>query len=137
MKAIADGKKYDLKYKRGYATIAFLGTPPYPYANRSNLNSPKGMEIFFGDDVSADEWKNVYLEEVNVCGKNGGTKYVISGGAGYIAHIAGFGRTVGEARRMMYNLINKIVIPKVFYRTDIGLKFINGDEDKLKELGWI
>ena len=137
LKAIADGKKYDIEYRRGYATIAFLCTPPYPYANRSNLNSPKGMEIFFKGNLTEEEKNNVYLEEVNVVEKDGETKYIISGGSGYIAHVAGFGRTVGEARRKMHGLIDKIVIPKVFYRTDIGLKFIDGDEDKLKEWGWI
>ena len=87
--------------------------------------------------LTEEEENNVYLEEVNVVEKDGETKYIISGGSGYIAHVAGFGRTVGEARRRMYGLIDKIVIPKVFYRTDIGLKFIDGDEEKLKEWGWI
>jgi len=137
MKAIADGKQYDLKYHRGYATIAFLGTPPYPYANRSNLNSPKGLEIFFKTELSAAEMKNVYLEEVSITGKNGGTRYIIASNSGYVAHVAGFGRTVGEARRKMYGLIDRIVVPKVFYRTDIGKRFIDEDEDKLKQWGWI
>jgi phosphoribosylamine--glycine ligase len=137
MKAIADGKKYDLKYRKGYATVAFVGTPPYPYANRSNLNSPKGLEIFFNGDLSEDEKNNIYLEEVSTVKKNEKTEYVISGNSGYIAHVAGFGKTVGEAREKMYNLIEKIVIPKMFYRTDIGLEFINRNEKKLKEWRWI
>ncbi|EKE11550.1 MAG: hypothetical protein ACD_15C00062G0002 [uncultured bacterium] len=137
MKAIADGKNYDFKYRRGYATVAFLGTPPYPYQNRSNYNSPKGIEIFFKEELSEPDWDNIHLEEVDVIRKNGKTKYIISGGSGYIAHVSGFGRTAGEARRKMYNLIHKLVIPKVFYRTDIGLQFMNQDEEKLKEWGWI
>lgn len=137
LKAVADGKDYDLKYRKGYATIAFLGTPPYPYANRSVLNSPKGIEIFFKEELNEEEKNNVYLEEVNVIEKHRKPKYVISGGSGYVAHVAGFGRTVGEARKRMYGLINKIIIPKAFYRTDIGLGFINGGEDTLKEWGWI
>ncbi|KJU86728.1 phosphoribosylamine-glycine ligase [Candidatus Magnetobacterium bavaricum] len=99
MKAIADGKKYTLNYKKGYATIAFLGTPPYPYANRSNLNSPKGLEIFFKGSLSEEELNRIYFEEVNIFRKNGIIKYIISGNAGYIAHVSGFGRTAGEARK--------------------------------------
>lgn len=137
MKAVADGKQYDLKYRRGYATVAFLGTPPYPYANRSNLNSPKGLEIFFTEKLSEEEWSRVHLEEVNVIGKNSETKYIISGNSGYIAHVAGFGKTVRGARENMYKLINKIVVPKVFYRTDIGQRFIEKDEKLLREWGWV
>jgi phosphoribosylamine--glycine ligase len=137
MKAMADEKPYKLKYKKGYAVVAFLGTPPYPYANRSNFNSPKGMELFFKKKLSKKEMDDVYLEEVNVCEKKGEVKYKICGGAGYIAHVAGIGKTVEEAREKTYGLIENIVIPKMFYRTDIGLKFIEQDQKKLKEWGWI
>jgi hypothetical protein len=34
-------------------------------------------------------------------------------------------------------IIDKIIIPKKFYRNDIGLAFHNGDGKKLKEWGWI
>jgi phosphoribosylamine--glycine ligase len=137
MKAIADGKPYELKYRKGYAVIAFLGTPPYPYANRSNLNSPKCLEIFFKEKLSQEEMNNVYLEEVSVTQKKGINRYKVCGESGYISHIAGVGETVAEARKKMYDLMSKIVIPKSFYRTDIGLKFMNGDEEKLKKWGLI
>jgi len=137
MKAIADGKPYKLKYKKGYAAIAFLGTPPYPYANRSNLNSPKGLEIFFKEKLSKEEMDRIFLEEVSVFEKKGMMKYKICGGAGYIAHVAGTGKTVEEARKKMYNLIDKLIIPKSFYRTDIGLKFVEKDQKKLEEWGLV
>lgn len=137
LKAIADGKPYNLRYKKGYAVGVFLGTPPYPYDNRSNLNSSKGVEIFFKKSLSKEEMNNVHLEEVSVFKKKGNIRYTIAGGAGYIAHITGFGKTVEEARKKVYDLIEKIIVPKVFYRTDIGLKFINSDKRKLKKWGLI
>lgn len=137
-KAIADEKQYDLKYRKGFATIAFVGTPPYPYVNRSNFNSPKGLEVFFKENLSDEERENVYLEEVSIIEKRDGKdKYIIAGNSGYVAHVAGMGRTVKEAREKMYKLIDKIVIPKMFYRTDIGLKFLEEDRKKLKKWGWI
>lgn len=137
MKAVADGKNYDLKHRKGFAVSAFLGTPPYPYANRSNLNSPMGVNIFLDPKLSQEELDNIHLEEVSVCEKNGAKGYRICGKSGYIAHVASHGKTAKEAREKLYNLINKIIIPKVFYRTDIGLKFVEEDEKKLREWGWM
>lgn len=137
LKAIADGKSYNLKYKNGYGIVAFVGTPPYPYANRSNFNSPKGLEILFNDEISQNDLKNIYFEEISIFDKKGVKKYTVCGKSGYIAHISGFGKTVKEAREKAYNLINKIIVPKMFYRTDIGLKFIQEDQKKLREWGWI
>lgn len=137
LKAMADGKKYNLEYKKGYSIVVFIGTPPYPYANRSNANSPMGIKIFFKKKLSEEEIKNIHLEEVSVYEKNDKMEYKICGKSGYIAHISGFGKNVKEARENTYNLIDKVVIPKCFYRTDIGLKFMNEDRKKLKEWGWI
>ena len=138
LKSIADGKKYDLKYNRGYGIIVFLGTPPYPYANRSNFNSPRGIEIFFKEDLSKKEQKNVYFEDVSIdCKKDKKNRYIICSNTGYIAFVSGIGKTVKEARKKTYALIDKIVIPKMFYRTDIGLSFIEKDKKILKGWGWI
>jgi phosphoribosylamine--glycine ligase len=137
LKAVANGKPHKLDYRKGYATVAFVGTPPYPYANRSNYNSPKGLEIFFKKKLSKENLENIHFEEVAICDKKGGRRYKICGNSGYIAHVSGFGKTVEEARGKMYDLINQLVVPKMFYRTDIGLGFINGDREKLKKWGWI
>ena len=138
LKAIADGKKFDLKYRKGFAVVVFLGTPPYPYANRSVLNSPKGIEMFFQENLTKEEMRNTYLEEVSVIEKGRKEKkYIIAGSSGYVAHVAAIGKTTKEARKKVYKLIEKIVIPKMFYRTDIGLKFIEEDRKKLKKWGWI
>jgi phosphoribosylamine--glycine ligase len=137
LKAIADGKRYNLKYRKGYAVVVFLGAPPYPYKNRSNFNSPKGLEIFFRDKISKEDMKNISFEEVSIRNKDERASYIIVSTIGYIAHVGGIGKTVREAREKTYALIDKLVVPKMFYRTDIGLKFMMGDNEKLKSLGWI
>ena len=134
MKAIADGKDYNFKYKNGFGIVVFLGTPPYPYKSRLNHNSPKGLEIFLKEKLTVEEKNNVHLEEVSILR---GNRKVVCGNSGYIAHIAGFGKNVEEAREKTYNLIKKIVIPKVFYRDDIGLDFIERGKNLLKKYKWI
>lgn len=137
LKAVADGKKYKLKWKKEYAIIVFLGTPPYPYANRSNLNSPKGIEIFFKEKLTKEQLSNIYFEDVSIYFKKQNKKYIICSNTGYVAFVSGTGKNVKEARSNTYSLIKKIAIPKVFYRTDIGFSFIKRDEKLLKKWGWI
>ncbi len=138
LKAVADGKKYKLKYKTDYGIIVFVGTPPYPYKNRSNYNSPKGLPIFFKDRLSEEEKNRIYLEEVSFI-RNGKPekKPVICGVSGYIAFVSGHGKTVAIAREKAYDLVKKIVIPKGFYRTDIGLSFIQKNSRELRKWGWV
>ena len=45
--------------------------------------------------------------------------------------------TVEKAREAVYALAKKVIIPKIFYRTDIGESFLNRDRDKLRKWGWI
>ncbi|MDP1620120.1 MAG: phosphoribosylglycinamide synthetase C domain-containing protein, partial [bacterium] len=63
--------------------------------------------------------------------------YYISGKTGFVLHVTGSGKTIEEARDKTYDLINQIVIPKMFYRSDIGMKFVKKDRDFLKKLGWL
>ncbi len=133
LKAVADGKKYDLKYEKGFGIVVFLATPPFPYGFKSRKYYPEGIDIFFRKELAEEEMKHIHFEEVSLWKE----KYYISSKRGYIATITGLGKTVEEARKKVYNLIDKIIIPKVFYRNDIGLKFIQKDHKKLKDWGWL
>lgn len=132
-KAIADGKQYDLKFKKGFGVIVLMATPPFPYEFRAKRLYPEGIDIFFEKEISDKEINHIHFEEVS-CWKN---KFYISSKTGYVLHVADIGKTVEDARKKVYKLIDKIIIPKSFYRTDIGIKFINEDKKKLKKWGWI
>ena len=64
-------------------------------------------------------------------------RYVHAGKHGYVLYVTGRGETVEAARTNAYNVINKIHIPKMFYRTDIGSKFAAEDRQKLLDWGYI
>lgn len=136
LKAVADGKQYKLKFKKGYGIVVLVATPPFPYKVRVRKYYPTGIDIFFKKEINVEEMKHVHLEEVSIR-KNNGKNYYISSKTGYILHVTGIGKTVEDAREKVYKMINNIVIPKMFYRTDIGLKFIQEDKKKLEEWGWI
>ncbi len=136
LKAVADGQPYDLQYKKGYGIVVLVATPPFPYAITSKEYSSLGVEIIF-DGVTEEDFEHIHFEEVSLKKEDGRDIFYVASDSGFIMHVTGMGDTVKEARKKTYNLINKIIIPKMFYRTDIGEKFIQEDYANLKKWGWL
>ena len=134
--AVAKGEPYNLRHKKGYGVIVSLAIPPFP----SKVNDSfyiKGTEIKFKKRVTKSELDKIHFEEVSL-EKDGKKKRLhIAGNNGYIAYVSATGQTVREACQKVYALVNKVVIPRVFYRTDIGEKFYKKDKKTLKAWGWI
>ncbi len=137
LKAVADGKSYDLKYKRGYGLAVLVATPPFPYEIHVRKYYPQGMDILFRKEIKPEDMNHIHFEEVSLRKNRKEKQYYISSKTGFILHVTGMGKAVEEAIEKTYGLIKKIIIPKMFYRTDIGLKFIQEDLKKLREWGWI
>jgi len=136
MKAIADSQSFDLKWKRGYGIVVLLAVPPFPYVSNLDEISPKGMGIYF-KDIENNELSHVYFEGVAKRNLEKRSQFYVSDGEGYIAYVTGIDETVESARKKVYNIVNKIYAPKIFYRDDIGLKFIHNDFNLLKQWGYL
>lgn len=138
LKAIADGKSYDLKWNRGYGLVVVVTVPtshPFPFSKAERYISPRGIKIYFSKEIGEDI-KKVHFEDVSF-NKDGGYHY-ISDDRGYVLYVTSVKKSVEEARNDVYSLLkNKIFIPKMFYRNDIGLKFIEQDMSSLKKWGYI
>jgi phosphoribosylamine--glycine ligase len=132
--ASAKGEKYILNHKNGYSVVVCIVIPPFPYRMNTD-NYLKDVEILFKDKLTEEEWKMINFEEVKF--DNETKNYRVAGHEGYILYITGTGDTVESARKKAYHLIKKIVLPKMMYRTDIGLKFIKRDRRLLEKWGWI
>jgi phosphoribosylamine--glycine ligase len=134
LKAVADGNNYELKYERRFAITVLIAIPPFPYKCDKRRYSLKNNRIYFKDGIGREEMRHIHFEEVSM-DKDG--NYFIAGNSGFILNISSLGGTVKEAREKICKIANKIVIPKKFYRNDIGLEFEQDDWKKLKEWGWV
>ena len=135
--AMAKGEEYNLKYKKGYGIAVALTVPPFPYKTSDKSLSQKGVSIFFDKELTKEDLLHIHFEEVSLKKEKGKEKYYIAGNTGYVIYVTNSGKNVYEARKKVYELINKIIIPKMFYRTDVGLRFVKNDRKLLKEWGWI
>lgn len=133
--AVASGKNYDLKWKEGYGMVVFLATPPFPYGSRSSRSVLSNTKVYFDKNITEKEKNSVHFEEI--AKKKNKEQFFLSDNRGYVMYITGVGRTVEEARHKAYNLINKIYVPKSFYRNDIGMSFICKNRKILKDLGFL
>jgi len=126
--ALAKGKQFNLNYKKSYGIIISIVIPPFPYKVDPKKIYQAGTEILFKKALSKREQKQVHFEEVS--SKNG--KFMIAGKNGFILYISGSGKSIMEARKRAYSLVRKIIIPKMFYRTDIGLAFLRDVQRRLR-----
>lgn len=140
LKAVADGGQYEPKWRKGFGIVFLLAVPPFPYQAVNNKYNPHGLRIYFRENPSAQEWPHLHFSEVSKRHSKDNPdecEYVVSGSRGYVMCISGFGKTVRKARENAHALAKKVFVPKMFYRNDIGLKFIEKDRALLEKWGYI
>lgn len=131
--ALAKGEDYSLKYKSGYAINVALTVPPFPYRTSDKTLASDGVRIHF-ENFTKKDWPHIHYEGVTKT-KNGNLE--VCGKAGYVLYITGIGRNIKQVRKNVYRIIEKTFIPKMFYRTDIGVRFEKKDKKLLRKWGWI
>jgi phosphoribosylamine--glycine ligase len=120
-----------LKAKPGYCVGVVLTTRPFPYNRKRVPSEPVGLPILFEGQISEDERRHLHFAEV---GKADG-ELVTAGLHGWNMIVTGIGASVGLARQAAYDLADRVVIPNVRYRRDIGVKLETQELARLKQLG--
>jgi phosphoribosylamine---glycine ligase len=137
LKALANGKQYTVKWRKGFCIVALVAVPPYPYQAMNCKYNPQDLKVRFANGITRDEWNYIHFSEVSRCLNNNKHEYIIAGKSGYVMCVTGLDKTVQDARENAWRIIDKIVMPKMFYRNDIGLKFIEQDQALLKKCGYL
>ena len=135
LNSVSKSERYNLKYKKGFGIVVVIAIPPFPYAKKINDHSQVGTRIYFDKNIKESEKKSIHFEEISF--DKVSKQYYISDDRGYILYVTGVDKSISNAIKRTYRLIEKIHIPKMFYRNDIGLKFMNKDILKLKKWGYI
>lgn len=133
--AVAQGKPYNLKWKKGYGLVATVAVPPFPYHFKNHPITSRGMDVFF-NDMTEEDFRHIHFEEISKK-TDGDEGYYISDDRGYALYVTAVGETVLETQRLLHKRVKKIHIPKMFYRNDIGSSFMKSDAKKLREWGYL
>ena len=123
---IAAGQNVKLKVKSGFHIGVRLVVPPFPYKDKKNFESmSKNAVVVFKKPT-----EGVHLEDL----KRSHGEWMITGAAGVALIVCGNGATMAQAQKQAYARIKNILIPHMYYRTDIGDRWIE-DSDRLMSWG--
>ncbi|MBI4583903.1 MAG: phosphoribosylamine--glycine ligase [Planctomycetes bacterium] len=127
--ALAGGEPFELRTKRGFQICVVVAVPPFPFVDADAFRrySEDAVVIF----------KKEIKEGLHPCDiKLADGDWRLAGNSGYALVVTGSGPTMQDARREAYNRVKNILIPNMFYRTDIGERW-HRDGDLLQTWGYM
>jgi phosphoribosylamine--glycine ligase len=125
---LARGEKPELKTKRGFQVGVVVAVPPFPFTD------PQAFRKYSEDAtvILKKTTDGVHIADIKMVEG----KWRLAGQSGYALIVTGSGSTMADARKQAYNRVSNIMIPNMFYRTDIGEKWTE-DSDRLQTWGYL
>jgi phosphoribosylamine--glycine ligase len=120
--AVMIGHPGQVRMRPGFCAAIVLTTPPFPY-DRKAVEEPVGLPVIFDGELSRDEQDHLYYGEV---GLSEG-RLVTSGQYGWTMVATATAKTIEDARNKAGALADKVVVPNLRYRRDIGSNLIERD----------
>jgi phosphoribosylamine---glycine ligase len=126
---LAEGSITRFKARSGFQVGVRIVVPPFPYRDPETFEtSSKDAVIIFKKPVR----EGVHIEDV----KTVDNEWLVTGTSGVVLIVVGLGSTMKQAQRQVYNRIENIMIPNMFYRKDIGDRWFE-DFDRLHTWGYL
>ena len=126
---IAHGNEAQLKTKKGYQIGVVIAIPPWPFEDEKAFRRySEGATILF----KRQALDGIHIGEVKQ--ENGDWR--IAGNSGYALIVTGSGATMTDAVEKAYLNVRNVMIPNMFYRSDIGQRWTH-DSDMLISWGYI
>lgn len=126
---IAKREKPELRAKRAFVVGVVVAVPPFPF------HDPDSFERYSGDAsiiFRKPDMNGIHLGDVKLVEND----WRLAGNSGYALVVTASATTMEETRKTVYNRIKSIIIPNMFYRTDIGARWAE-DSDRLTMWGYM
>jgi phosphoribosylamine--glycine ligase len=115
----------------GFCAAIVLTTPPFPYDRETVKEATVGLPVMFDTGLSEQDRDSLYYGEVGVV--NG--QLVTSGMYGWTMVATAVASNIDEARCKAGELADRIIVPNMRYRRDIGSRLAGGDFASVEALG--
>jgi len=126
---LANGQEPKWRTRSGFQIGVRIVVPPFPFDDEETFNSfSKNAAIVFKRPMS----EGIHIEDV----KEVNGQWVVAGTSGVVLIVCGTGQTMKQAQVQVYSRIKNILIPNMYYRTDIGDRWVE-DSDKLHNWGYL
>jgi phosphoribosylamine--glycine ligase len=124
---LANGNDPKLKVKSGFQIGVRIVVPPFPFDDDETFESFSRNAAIVFRKPPADE---IHIEDV----KQVNGQWLVAGTSGVILIVVGLGQTMKQAQAQVYSRIKNVLIPNMYYRTDIGDRW-DEDSDRLHNWG--
>lgn len=126
---LAEGSITTFKTRSGFQVGVRIVVPPFPFTDPETFakNSKDAIIIF-----KKPGREGVHIEDV----KTVNDEWVVTGTSGVVLIVVGLGPTMKAAQRQAYSRIENVMIPNMYYRTDIGDRWYE-DFDRLHTWGYL
>jgi phosphoribosylamine--glycine ligase len=114
----------------GFCAGIVLTTPPFPYT-RKQVEEPVGLPVMFDEALDSEDRSHLHYGEVGLVHGELAT----SGLYGWTMVVTGLAATIEAAKRAAYARAQRVFVPGLRYRLDIGDRLIGGDYDAVAGLG--
>lgn len=126
---MATGTLTEFKTKRGFQLGVRIVMPPFPFNDDKTYNTyTKDAVIMF----KKPNYEGIHIEDVKMVKG----EWVVAGNSGVVLIVVGTGQTMKQAKAQAYSRVANIMIPSMYYRDDIGERWIE-DSDKLHSWGYL
>ncbi|AHG02951.1 phosphoribosylamine--glycine ligase [Halobacterium sp. DL1] len=146
---LAHGIDPELSVHQGFQVGARIVLPPFPFDDEQTYdeNSRNAAIVF-----ETERREGIHIEDAKcVSVRDTGTasgepcdpradedcQWRVAGENGMPIVVTGKGETMREAREQLYGRIDDIVIPNLYYRDDIGERWLRGEGDRLQAWGYL
>lgn len=126
---MAAGENFEIKTKKGFQIGVVIAVPPFPFKDKRETDIYKDLSILF----KKPNLDGVHLGDVKLIEG----VWTVAGETGYVLVVTGSGLTLEETKKQTYSRVKNIILQNMYYRTDIGSKWLLGDSDKLHNWGYI
>jgi len=127
---LAHGNDPSPEVHPGYGIAVRVVLPPFPFDDEKiyDENSRNAAVVF-----RTDSREGIHIEDA----KRVDGQWRAAGESGMPIVVTGTGETMGEAREQAYDRIDDVLMPNMYYRDDIGERWIDGDGDRLQAWGYL
>ncbi len=126
---LASGSLSGFKAKKGFQVGVRIVVPPYPFDDQDTFERYSNNAAILFKKLNYD---GIHIEDV----KNINGQWLVAGTSGVVLVVIGTGHTMKQAQNQAYNRIKNIIIPNMYYRTDIGDRWFE-DCDRLHTWGYL
>lgn len=125
---IARGEEVALRVTKGFHVGVRICLPPFPFNDPKTFDENSNNAAIVFEDGNTE---GVHIEDAKLVDG----QWRAAGKV--VLFVDGEGNTMREARKQAYRRVKNIIIPNMYYRSDIGERWIDGDGDRLLAWGYL